>query len=74
MKNIIHVTLVHGNDDVIEKDFDELSEAIRWLNDEEISRGHSVMKMQETFSAEYPGLSLQWGTGYHYVTFERRLS
>lgn len=64
------ITLVHGNEDVMEASVDDWPAALDWLSAEEVRRGHSVERLQATFTLGSPEAGrVQYGTDYHYVKF-----
>jgi hypothetical protein len=68
------VTLVHGPDSEDVETFDDLHAAMDWAGMKG-SEYHTHIKdclqsMKEVFVMEY-GSTLQYGTNYHWVTFEK---
>lgn len=63
------VTLVHGNDDVMEVLAASREESLAWVEAEEGRRGHSVEQLRKDFTLDLPG-RVQWGANYHWANME----
>jgi hypothetical protein len=69
-----NVTLVHGNDDVLESEAPDFFEAQEWAEEVEKERhpgaANPMKAMRGRFSHGEPAAGyVQYGTDYHYVVF-----